>query len=129
EFTLRPLICMAIAHGDRLSEGTRERLHAAIRLGLEEIARMNVHVTYTNVAAMDCMNTVLGSELLDDAGFRERGYARLKELERETLSHGTFCEFNTPTYTRVTHDALTRIATYASSTDAAIRARALRARL
>ena len=129
EFTLRHLIPMMIAHGDRLSAPMRRRVLAAIRLGLEEVARMNVKITYTNVAAMDCMNTILGGELLGDVACAERGYARLKELEQETTSHGTFCEFNTPTYTRVTHDALTRIARYARQGEAAIRARALRTRL
>lgn len=129
EFTLRSLIPMMIAHGDRLSAATQERVLEAIRLGLEEIASMNVAITYTNVATMDCMNTILGGELLNDAAIAARGYARLKELERETLSYGTFCEFNTPTYTRVTHDALTRLARYTKQEEAAIRGRALRARL
>lgn len=129
EFTLRHLIPLVIAHGDRLSTPTREHTLAAIRLGLEEIARMNVAITYTNVATMDCMNSILGGELLEDAAIAGRGYARLKELERDTLSHGTFCEFNTPTYTRVTHDALSQIATYTRNDEAGIRARALRARL
>ena len=129
EFTLRSLIPMMISHGDRLPAAMQDRVREAIRLGLEEIARMNVAITYTNVATMDCMNTILGGELLNDAAIAGRGYARLKELERETLSHGTFCEFNTPTYTRVTHDALTRLARYTTQEEAAIRARALRARL
>lgn len=129
EFTLRHLIPMMIDHGERLSDALRGRVLDAIRLGLEEIARMNVDITYTNVATMDCANTILGGELLDDPLFAQRGYARLVELERATLSHGTFCEYNTPTYTRVTHDALTRIARYARNEEAAIRARALRARL
>ena len=129
EFTLRHLIPMMIANGDRLSETTQDRVRASIRLGLAEIARLDVAVTYTNVATMDCMNSILGGELLSEAGCAARGYARLRELERETLSHGTFCEFNTPTYTRVTHDALSRIARYTNDEESAIRARALRARL
>jgi len=129
EFTLRHVICTTTAHRERLPGELRGRVLEAVRLGLEEIARMNVAITYTNVATMDCMNTVLGGELLGDAAFIERGRNRLKELERETLSHGTFCEFNTPTYTRVTHDALTRIARYTTGEETAIRARALRSRL
>lgn len=129
EFTLRHLIPMMIAHADRLKPDTRDRLRNAIRLGLEEIDRMNVDITYTNVAAMGAMNIILGGELLEDADFANRGYARLKQLEHETLSRGTFCEYNTPTYTRVTHEALTRIATYTTNEEAAIRARTLRTRL
>lgn len=129
EFTLRHLIPLMIAHGDRLSGPLRARMDEAIRLGLEEIARKNVDISYTNVAAMDCMNSILGGEWLGADVFSERGYARLNELEAETLSHGTFREYNTPTYTRVTHEAMTRIARYTTNSEAAVRARALRARL
>jgi hypothetical protein len=129
EFTLRHLIPMMIRHQARLPEPLRDRIRESIRLGLEEIARMNVKITYTNVATMDCMNSILGGELLDDASFAARGYKRLMELERVTTSNGTFYEYNTPTYTRVTHDALTRIARYTENKEAAIRARTLRARL
>jgi hypothetical protein len=129
EFTLRHLIPMMIRHQDRLPAQLRNRVRESIRLGLAEIARMNVSPIYTNVATMDCMNSILGGELLHDASFAARGYERLMELERVTTRNGTFFEYNTPTYSLVTHDALTRIARYTVDKEAAIRARALRARL
>ena len=129
EFTLRCLVPMMIHSGDRLSGDMQARVRRCIRFGLEEIRRMDVAVTYTNVASMDCMNSILGGELLRDAALAERGYEKLKALEAVTLAHGTFYEFNPPVYTQVTHDAYSRLARYTVNEEAAVRARALRARL
>ncbi|MCB0080617.1 MAG: hypothetical protein KDE47_06790, partial [Caldilineaceae bacterium] len=49
EFNLESLIPMMIRHRDRLSSSYQERVLAAIRLGLNEIARLDVLVAYTNI--------------------------------------------------------------------------------
>ena len=66
EFNLEHLIPMMIRYRERLSAALQERVLAALRLGLEEIRRLDVLVVYTNITALDILNTCLGGELLND---------------------------------------------------------------
>ena len=66
EFCLESLIPMMIDHGNRLSDEMQKRTLEAIRLGLDEIRRINVRVTYSNITALDILNTCLGGELLNE---------------------------------------------------------------
>ena len=60
EFNLEALIPMMIQHGDRLPLPLRQRVLDSIRLGLAAIARLDVLVAYTNITALDMLNTCLG---------------------------------------------------------------------
>ena len=89
EFCLESLIPMMIDHGDRLSEPMRQRVLKAIRLGLDEVRRINVRVTYSNITALDILNTCLGGELLNDPAIAQRGCDKLEEWMAYTDSNGT----------------------------------------
>lgn len=129
EFVLRHLIPMMIRHGDRLPEDARARVLRCIRLGVDEIRQMDVAVTYTNIATMDCLNSCLGGELLNDPAVAQRGYAKLKELADFTAANGTVYEFYSPGYTQVTVDALHRLSSLVRDRETAVRARTMLARL
>jgi hypothetical protein len=129
EFILKHFIPMTIRYAERLTPATRERVRDAISLGLEEIRAKDVAITYTNVAAMDCMNSCLGGELLGDTAAAERGYAKLKRLAELTAANGTVFEFSSPTYMVVTLEALHRLATHVKHHETRMRARAMAARL
>lgn len=109
EFNLEALIPMMIRHGDRLSAAYCERVRQAIRLGLQEIARLDVLVAYTNITVLDILNSCLGGELLDDALIAQRGYAKLIAWMAYTNQHGHPLEYNSPTYSAVTIRALKRL--------------------
>lgn len=129
EFVLRYMIPMMIRHGDRLPADSRERVMGGIEAGLEEIRRMDVAVTYTNIAAMDCANSCLGGELTGDAAIAARGYEKLKALTDLTAQYGTVYEFYSPGYTQVTVDALHRLASLTTDEQTRIHARTMIARL
>ena len=129
EFVLRHLIPMMIRNGDRHPEDAPARMLACIRLGVDEVRRMDVAVTYTNIATMDCLNSCLGGELLNNPEVAQRGYAKLKKLADVTASNGTIYEFYSPGYTQVTVDALHRLSSLARDRDTAVRARTMLARL
>ncbi|MCC6486950.1 MAG: hypothetical protein IT364_05565 [Candidatus Hydrogenedentes bacterium] len=129
EFVLRHLIPMMIRHGGRLPEDVRTRVLTCIRRGVDEVRRMDVAVTYTNIATMDCLNSCLGGELLNDPAVTQRGYAKLKELADVTTANGTVYEFYSPGYTQVTVDALHRLSSLARDRETAVRARTMLARL
>lgn len=128
-FTQRALVPMMIRHADRLSPGMRQRVLESIRYGCDAIRRMDVAITYTNIASLDCLSSCLGGELLDDPGIRERGYERLKRLADVTAANGTVYEFNSPNYMGVTMGALDLIADLVRDDATRIRARTMAARL
>jgi len=129
EFVLSSLIPMMIQHRDRLSEDMRQRLLESIRLGLDDIRAMDVTITYTNMAVYDIANTCLGGELLDDATIAERGYGKLREWEAFTCRNGAMFEFNSPTYTAISVDALRRLSDFVEDDETRVRARTMAARL
>lgn len=129
EFVLATLIPMMIEHGDRLPPSLRERLLAAIRLGLEEIRRLDVLPAYTNITAKDILNSSLGGELLDDPDIARRGYKKLVAWMAFTDQFGTTYEFNSPTYSRVTLNALAELIAHVRDEDTRLRARVMATRL
>ena len=129
EFVLDSLIIMMRHHGDRLSPEMRNRVLESIRLGLVEIQNLDVLVAYTNITALDILNSCLGGELLGDARIAERGYRKLSQWMAFTGQSGTPYEYNSPTYTAVTLRALKTLSDNVQHVDTRIRARTMAARL
>ncbi len=122
EFVLDDLIALTREHASVFSPDLMRDARAAIALGLAEIDRLDVHLSYTNIALSDITNSVLGGELLGEHRFAERGARRLDEWLALTAASGAPHEFNSPTYLAV--DIL-RIAALASgTTDPGIAAKA-----
>ncbi|MGA1196208.1 MAG: hypothetical protein ACO36I_06880, partial [Candidatus Latescibacterota bacterium] len=129
EFVLSTLIPMMIEHGDRLSPDMQNRVKASIRLGLEEIERLNVLVAYTNIAAKDITNTCLGGELLNDPKIAARGYKKMVEWMAFTDQFGTPFEFNSPTYTKVAINAMEHLIKHVQHPDTKVRAQTMATRM
>ena len=129
EFVLENLIPTMIKHDSRLPDLMRRRVLHAIRLGLEEIEQLDVLVAYTNITALDILNTCLGGELLQDQAIAERGYGKMIEWMSFTDANGIPYEYNSPTYTGVTIGALRKLTDLVQHRDTKIRARTMLARL
>ncbi len=129
EFVLEALIPLLRRHGDRLPVDLRRRLLDAVRLGLDEIRRLDVHVAYTNITLLDVLNSCLGGELLQDRTIAERGYSKLQAWMHFTNAAGHPFEFNSPTYMSVNLRALKRLADHVDDEATRQRARAMSARL
>ena len=129
EFNLEHLIPMMLRHGDHLPPDLQARVLEAIRLGLEEIDRLNVLAVYSNITVLDILNSCLGGELLRDAQVATRGYYRLVKWMAFTDVHGIPYEYNSPTYTAVTIRALKKLVDLVQDEDTRIRARTVLARL
>jgi hypothetical protein len=96
-----------------------------MRLGFEEVRRLDVHWTYTNIFLLDVHNGILGGQLLGDQELIQRGVGRLQDWLERTQSDGAPHEFNSPTYSAVQIIALAAIVQFAE--DAAIRRLAVEA--
>lgn len=115
QFVLEALLRMPL---DRLGEGLRERVHAAMRLALAEAERLDVHWTYTNIHLLDIHNRILVGDLLGDAAVSRAGLERLREWSRRTKEVGAPHEFNSATYAAVDINCLADIANRAADAEA-----------
>ena len=129
EFVLEALIPLLRRHGDRLPADLRSRLLDAVRLGLDEIRRLDVHIAYTNITLLDVLNSCLGGELLEDREIAQRGYRKLEAWMHFTNASGHPFEFNSPTYMSVNLRALKHLADHVDDDATRQRARAMSARL
>ena len=129
EFNLEHLIPMMIRHRDRLSPEMQTRVLEALRLGLDEIRRLDVLVLYSNITMLDILNSCLGGELIGDASIAQRGYRKLVEWMAFTDMNGIPYEYNSPTYGVVTLRALKRLTDLVQDEATRIRARTMAARL
>lgn len=129
QFNLERLIPMMLRHRDRLTTDMQTRVLDAIRLGLDEIRRINVLVTYSNITVLDVLNSCLGGELLNDRIIAQRGYQKLVEWMAFTDQNGTLREANSPTYTRVIIKALKILIDLVQHEPTRIRAQTVVARL
>jgi hypothetical protein len=129
EFVLEALIPMMRQHADRLPIKLQQQVFNAIRLGLAEICRLDVHIAYTNITLLDILNSCLGGELLGDAEIAQRGYRKLEAWMNFTNATGHPFEFNSPTYMSVNLRALKRLTDHVQDEATRQRARAMSAKL
>src|SRR5581483_9125431 len=123
EFMLDALIPIARDHAAALGDDLAEAAREAVALGLREIDRLDVHLSYTNIALSDIANSVLGGELLGDRRMVARGARRLREWLARTRATGVPHEYNSPTYLGVDLLRLAALATEARDADTAALAR------
>lgn len=116
EFILKRLVHILLRGGDKLSAETRESIERAMRTAFEEVDRLDVHWTYTNIYLLDVHNSILGGQLLGDGELIARGRRRLEEWARHTREDGVPHEFNSPTYSAVQINAVAAIAQFAAET-------------
>ncbi len=123
EFMLDEFIPLLREHGAALGDELADEMRRAIALGLEEIDRLDVHPSYTNIALSDIANSVLGGELLGERRWVERGVRRLDEWIAFTDASGAPHEFNSPTYLGVDILRLAAVAEHAVDRGIAFKAR------
>lgn len=102
------LLLIELRHGGKLGGPLRKQVRQAIAHAAESIRRRNVSMSYTNIAIMGTFVTMAAAELLDDAGLKDYARNRSLRLARQIDETGTFNEYNSPTYARVSLASLTR---------------------
>jgi hypothetical protein len=122
DFNGATLLLIELRHGSSLPAGLRERLREAILHCARSIIRRNVSMRYTNIAVKGTFVTLAAGELLGDAGIMEYARQRVVRLCQAIDESGSFDEYNSPTYARVTLTNLTRIRMYVKDAEAKRRA-------
>ncbi len=116
------LLLVELRHGAKLPEALRGRVREAIRHAAYSILKRNVSMAYTNIAVKGTFVTLAAAELLADSALAGYAADRIVRLGRQIDETGSFAEYNSPTYARVTLTDLTRIRMYVQSRDALLRA-------
>lgn len=88
-------------HRDALPEDLRDSVRNSLRHAAEAIRKRNVGPSYTNIAIMGGGVCAAAGELLNDVTLLEYGRTRLEKVVAHTAEHGSFNEYNSPTYTIV----------------------------
>jgi hypothetical protein len=129
EFMLEALAVIMLDYGNHLSAGSQEHIREAMRLGLAEIERLDVHPSYTNIVLLDIHNSILCGQTLGDEHHEERGRRKLDDWIAFTARSGAPHEYNSPTYLGVDLTALASLAEHASDRDVRLKALLMEERL
>ncbi|MEJ5370088.1 MAG: hypothetical protein WHT08_17400 [Bryobacteraceae bacterium] len=123
------LLLIEFRHGARLPEGVRRRVREAIGHAARSVMRRNVSMSYTNIAIQGTFVTLAAAQLLGDGELGAYARERMARLCREIDRTGSFAEYNSPHYARVSLANLARIRMYVKDEDARRRAAAVERRL
>lgn len=129
EFVLIRFIPIMLRYPERLSPQITTRLKMAIRIALDEIARIDVNLVYTNIVAQDVVNSILGGQLLADEQYIKRGMQKLEAWQALIDRNGIPHEYNSPVYSTVTIKALSHLVDLATDQNAQMIAKLIMARL
>lgn len=113
----------ALIREPNLPPDLADEVRDAIEIGLDEIDRLDVHLSYTNIALSDISNSILGGEAIGDSEFVERGHQRLEDWLAFTAASGAPHEYNSPTYMAVDLARLAVLAEGTEDPDIALKAR------
>lgn len=103
------LLSMIFRHTSRLPSAMIEKMRRMIDRCSTSIQKRNVHMGYTNIACMGTFVTLAGAEVLDDANLHAYAFDRLNRFAAYIDRTGSFEEYNSPSYTRVVVQNMTRI--------------------
>lgn len=118
QFVLIRLIPLLLNPSHRLSGALVARMKQAIRLGLDEIRRIDVSPVYSNIVAQDIANSILGGKLLQLPEYSRRGLAKLRTWLKAIDQSGIPHEYNSPSYSFVCIEALHKIVALSDQSEA-----------
>lgn len=116
-FCGKELLQVALDHFDRIPEELREQVKRAIYHACKSIIRRNVGPSYTNIAIMGAYVTLLAGELFEWKDVFDYGRDLLRRIYEYTKYHGTFTEYNSPTYTMVAIEDISKILSHLKDKD------------
>jgi hypothetical protein len=108
-FIGKTLLYIMIHHADQLPTDLRADVREAILRACTCIRRRPLHVSYTNIASMCSYVTLVAGERLGDPKSLVHGRWLFDKWYDYTMYHGSFTEFNSPTYTRVALEVVSRM--------------------
>lgn len=112
DFCGSQLLEITLTHRHRLPDTLNQKMDQAIQNAARAIQKRDVGPGYTNIAIMGTFVTYVASELYGLEEMNQYAYQRMQRFYDFTLEHQGFTEYNSPTYTRVAMDELSRMRRY-----------------
>lgn len=109
DFNGATILLILFRHAARLPAGLRATAEEALVHAAASIRRRNVSMSYTNIAVKGTFVTAAAAEWLKDQELLGYAQDRMRRLCAEIDRTGSFAEYNSPTYLRVSLANLTRI--------------------
>ena len=106
------LLLIDIRHGDRLEAGLRSRIREAIHHAALSVQRRDVAPSYTNIAVKGTFVCAAAAERLGFPDLSDYVRQRMARIETYIGESGSFAEYNSPVYARVTLTDLIRMRMY-----------------
>jgi hypothetical protein len=103
------LLQVAVDHMDRLPPDLQQKVRDSILHAARSIQRRNVGPAYTNIALMGTYVTLVAGERFDVSDLADYGRQRLRRFYDYTREKGSFTEYNSPTYTMVAIEEISRM--------------------
>jgi hypothetical protein len=106
------LLLVDIRHGNKLEAGLRERIRQAIYHASLSVERRDVAPDYTNIAVKGAFVCAAAGARLSLPELSDYAAQRMARIEACIKESGSFAEYNSPVYARVTLTDLTRMRMY-----------------
>jgi hypothetical protein len=103
------LLQVAIDHMNRLPPDLQQKVKDSIVHAARSIQRRDVDPAYTNIALMGTYVTLVAGERLGLRELSDYGRQRLRRFYEYTQQKGSFTEYNSPTYTCVAIEEISRM--------------------
>jgi hypothetical protein len=109
DFCGKELLQVIIDHSHRLPEDLVNKVKTSIMHACKSIIRRNMGPHYTNIAIMGTYVTLVAGELLGDAEILSYAKQRLERVHQYNMYHGSFSEYNSPSYTILALEDISRM--------------------
>lgn len=106
------LLLVAIRHADRLEPGLQARIREAIGHAALSVQRRDADPSYTNIAVKGSFVCAAAAERFGITELADYARQRLVRVDALVQESGSFAEYNSPVYARVTLTDLTRMRMY-----------------
>jgi hypothetical protein len=98
-----------MGHQNKIPTRLKPVIRRSLLLAAESIKKRNITLSYTNIAIMGTYVTYMVGHLFEDENLMIYSNDRLKRFYNYTLEKGGFTEYNSPTYTIIAIDELSRM--------------------
>jgi hypothetical protein len=109
DFCGTQLLQVALDHTGRLPADLQQQVKDSILHAARSIQRRNVGPGYTNIALMGTYVTLVAGERFEVPALLDYGKQRLQRFYDYTREKGSFTEYNSPTYTMVAIEEISRM--------------------
>lgn len=109
DFNGATLLEVWMGHQAKIPERMKPIIQRSLILAAQSIQKRNITMSYTNIAIMGTYVTYMVSHLFNEVDMKVYSADRLKRFYDYTLEKGGFTEYNSPTYTIIAIDELSRM--------------------